>query len=102
MARLLQSVANHLTEPALKTSLQQLLQAFETTTSPQQFSLEPLSPQELRVLRLLATGLPAPQIAQQMIVSVTTVRSQIQSIYRKLQVNNRVEASLAARSLHLH
>lgn len=103
MARLLRSVASHLRETSLKTYLQHLLQAFgsaplDLAASP---LLEPLSPQEVRVLRELSTGSSAPQIAQQLVVSVTTVRSQIQSIYRKLQVNNRVAASEAARVLHL-
>jgi LuxR family maltose regulon positive regulatory protein len=103
MEKLLHSVASHLHEPALKTYVQQLLRDFgsastELTSSPLP---ESLSPQEVRVLRLLASGSSAPQIAQHLVVSVTTVRTQIQSIYRKLQVNNRVAASSAARALHL-
>ena len=103
MARLLRRVAPHLHETSLKTYLQQLLQAFGSIQADLSASLllNPLSPQELRVLRLLAAGSSAPQIAQQLIVSVTTVRTQIQSIYRKLQVNNRVAASSVARALHL-
>jgi LuxR family transcriptional regulator, maltose regulon positive regulatory protein len=103
MARLLRGLVPYLQEAPLKTYLQQLLQAFEVTQPALLASslLEALSPQELRVLRLLANGSSAPQIAQQLIVSVTTVRTQIQSIYRKLQVNNRVEASSAAHALNL-
>jgi LuxR family transcriptional regulator, maltose regulon positive regulatory protein len=62
---------------------------------------EPLSTQEQRVLRLLATGLSNVEIARELIVSINTVRSQVQSIYRKLQVHNRHAASAAARNLHL-
>jgi len=100
MARLLRSFASHLHEPSLKTYLRQILQAFGSPSLAAPLP-EPLSPQEVRVLRLLATGSSAPQIAQQLVVSVTTVRTQIQSIYRKLQVNNRVAASSAAHALHL-
>jgi LuxR family transcriptional regulator, maltose regulon positive regulatory protein len=63
--------------------------------------IEPLSPQEQRVLRLLAAGRSNPEIAQELIVSVNTVKTQVQSIYRKLNVKNRWEAREAARALKL-
>lgn len=62
---------------------------------------EPLSAQELRVLRLLVAGRSNPEIAQELVVSINTVKSQVQNIYRKLNVNNRVEASEVARHLRL-
>ncbi len=62
---------------------------------------EPLSPQERRVLRLLAAGRSNPEIAQELIVSVNTVKTQLQSIYRKLNVKNRWEAREAAQQLKL-
>jgi LuxR family transcriptional regulator, maltose regulon positive regulatory protein len=62
---------------------------------------EPLSPQELRVLRLLVAGRSNPEIARELIVSINTVKVQVKSIYRKLNVTNRVEASQAAHHLHL-
>jgi LuxR family maltose regulon positive regulatory protein len=61
----------------------------------------PLSSQEQKVLHLLAAGSSNPEIAQTLVVSVTTVRTQVQSIYRKLGVNNRVAASEMARHLRL-
>ena len=48
--------------------------------------LEPLSPQEQRVFRLLAAGSTNPEIAQVLVVSINTVKTQVQSIYRKLNV----------------
>jgi len=63
--------------------------------------VEPLSPQEQRVLRLLAAGRSNPEIAQELVVSVNTVKTQVQSIYRKLNVNSRWEAREAARHLKL-
>jgi LuxR family maltose regulon positive regulatory protein len=63
--------------------------------------LEPLSPQERRVLRLLAAGLSNPEIAEELIVSINTVKTQVQSIYRKLDVHSREEAAEAARELNL-
>jgi LuxR family transcriptional regulator, maltose regulon positive regulatory protein len=63
---------------------------------------EPLSPQELRVLRLLAAGLSNPEIAEELVVSVNTIKTQVQSIYRKLNVSSRKEVRAAARRLNLH
>jgi LuxR family transcriptional regulator, maltose regulon positive regulatory protein len=61
--------------------------------------VESLSPQEQRVLQLLAAGLSNPEIAQELIVSVNTVKTQVQSIYRKLNLTSRSQARRAAQSL---
>ncbi len=63
--------------------------------------VEPLSPQEQRVLRLLAAGLSNPEIAQELIVSVNTVKTHLQRLYQKLNVTSRREARDAARHLNL-
>lgn len=60
-----------------------------------------LSAQEQRVLRLLAAGLSNGEIAQEFVVSVNTIKSQLKSIYRKLNVSNREEAREAAHDFHL-
>jgi LuxR family maltose regulon positive regulatory protein len=60
-----------------------------------------LSPQEQRVLRLLASGRSRPEIARELVVSVNTIKTQVHSIYRKLQVTSRKEACDMARRLHL-
>ncbi|EFH83858.1 LuxR C-terminal-related transcriptional regulator [Ktedonobacter racemifer] len=62
---------------------------------------EALSSQEARVLRLLVAGRSNPEIANELVVSINTVKTQLQNIYRKLNVSNRVEASEAARQLKL-
>lgn len=63
--------------------------------------IEPLSPQEQRVLRLLVAGFSNPEIAEAMVVSNNTVKTQVQSIYRKLGVSSRKEAREAVRGQHL-
>jgi len=60
-----------------------------------------LSPQELRVLRLLVTGYSRAEIAHELVVSVNTVKTQLHSIYRKLNVTSRKEAYAVANRLHL-
>ncbi|MCP5099672.1 MAG: hypothetical protein GY943_29310 [Chloroflexi bacterium] len=62
---------------------------------------EPLSDREIEVLRLMETDLRAPEIADQIFVSVHTVRSHIKSIYRKLNVHSRYEAVAKAQELAL-
>jgi LuxR family maltose regulon positive regulatory protein len=60
-----------------------------------------LSQQELRVLQLLAAGRANQEIAAALVVSVNTIKTQLKSIYRKLDVANRVEACMVAQRLDL-
>jgi DNA-binding NarL/FixJ family response regulator len=53
---------------------------------------ENLSPREREVLDLLASGLLYKEIASQLNISITTVRTHIINICEKLHVRNRVEA----------
>ncbi len=53
-----------------------------------------LSPMEQGVLERLARGLLYKEVAEDLQVSVSTVRTHVWHIYRKLQVHNRTEAVL--------
>ena len=64
-------------------------------------SIEPLSRQEQRVLRLLVAGQTYVEMAQELVVSPNTVKTQISSIYRKLGVSRRAEAIAKASQMHL-
>jgi LuxR family transcriptional regulator, maltose regulon positive regulatory protein len=63
--------------------------------------LEPLSESEARVLRYLPTNLSAPEIALELYVAVSTVKTHIHHIYGKLGVHGRSEAVERARALGL-
>ncbi len=63
--------------------------------------VEPLSRQELRVLRLLVTGQTYAEMAEALIVSPNTIKTQVSSIYRKLGVSRRAEAIAVTGQLHL-
>jgi LuxR family maltose regulon positive regulatory protein len=63
--------------------------------------IEPLSPRELEVLKLLRTDLNGPEIARECMVSLSTVRTHTQNIYAKLGVNNRRAAVRRAKELDL-
>jgi LuxR family maltose regulon positive regulatory protein len=61
----------------------------------------PLTDREQAVLGFLDSDLSSRQIADELYVSVNTVRSQMRSIYRKLNVNRRGDALRRARRLRL-
>jgi LuxR family maltose regulon positive regulatory protein len=61
--------------------------------------IDPLSERELQVLRLLKTSLSVPEIAEEIHLSPTTVRTHVQHIYQKLGVHGRIEALQKAEEL---
>ena len=63
--------------------------------------IEPLSEREIEVLRLLKSELSAPEIADRLHITVSTVRTHIKNIYSKLGVHSRFEAVSKARGLYL-
>ena len=63
--------------------------------------IEPLSERELEVLRLLRSELAGPEIAEQLIVSLNTLRTHTKNIFNKLGVNNRRAAVRRAEQLNL-
>jgi LuxR family maltose regulon positive regulatory protein len=61
----------------------------------------PLSDSESRVLRYLPTNLSAPEIAEELYLSVNTVRTHMRHVYEKLGAHSRTEAVERARALGL-
>jgi len=61
----------------------------------------PLTPRELEVLDLAATGCNGPMIAAQLVVSAATVRTHFEHIYEKLEVRDRAAAVAKAMRLGL-
>ncbi|MFC5530528.1 response regulator [Cohnella yongneupensis] len=53
---------------------------------------ERLTEQETKVLRLIASGLSNKEIARNLNITSETVKTHIKNVYRKLRVNNRVQA----------
>jgi LuxR family maltose regulon positive regulatory protein len=53
------------------------------------------------VLRLLAAGYSNPEIAEALVVSINTVKTQVHSIYQKLNVKSRKEARAVAHDQNL-
>jgi LuxR family maltose regulon positive regulatory protein len=92
----------HSTRPASSGYVDRLLAVFGQPKGLQQSNLiEPLSQRELEILRLLRTELSVPEIARELVVAASTVRSHTKSIYSKLGVNNRRAAVNRAAELNL-
>jgi LuxR family maltose regulon positive regulatory protein len=106
MAALLKGMVSEVRMPLQVAYLRTLLRGFPAVqSSPTPASgddvLEPLSPGERRVLRLLVAGHTNPEIANELVVSLNTVKTQVKSIYRKLNIGSRHKASEVVRRLGL-
>jgi LuxR family maltose regulon positive regulatory protein len=62
---------------------------------------EPLSERELEVLALVAAGKSNGEIASSLFVSLSTVKTHINNLYRKLGARSRTHALARARELDL-
>src|ERR1044071_5803936 len=60
-----------------------------------------LTPRERDILTLLCEGFSDRAIAEQLVLSVATIKWYNKQIFAKLDVSNRVQATLAARKLQL-
>lgn len=63
--------------------------------------LDQLTPQQFRVLKMIADGLLNKQIAFEMQVQETTIKQHVSAILRKLNVNNRTLAGILFEKLKL-
>jgi ATP/maltotriose-dependent transcriptional regulator MalT len=63
--------------------------------------LEPLTPREQEVLHLLAEGATNQEIADHLVVSLTTIKKHVGSLLLKLAAENRTHAVARARELSL-
>jgi LuxR family maltose regulon positive regulatory protein len=85
--------------------LDSLLATFPAPTGPRApghgMLPEPLSERELDILRLIATGRSNQEIAEILVIALSTVKSHINNLYSKLGTNRRTEAIAIARELGL-
>jgi DNA-binding NarL/FixJ family response regulator len=71
---------------------------FENISHPEKISL---TTREIEVLEQLSKGIKYNNIAENLILSVGTVRKHIENIYTKLQVHNKIEAIQKAKNNNL-
>ncbi len=57
---------------------------------------EKLTEREKMVLKELVAGKSNPEIAESLIITIHTVKIHLENIYRKLNVHNRVQATVYA------
>ena len=62
---------------------------------------EQLTARELEILVLLAAGTPNPRIAEELVITVDTVKKHVSHLLGKLGAANRTEAVARARQLGL-
>lgn len=106
---LLKSAHAKLKETPLVTFLEKLLLAFTIQgtmirpdhTRQTAVLFEALSEREMEVLHLLPSGLSSREMADELYISVHTLRSHLKSLYGKLGVHSRYEAIARARELDL-
>lgn len=63
--------------------------------------IDRLSPRELEVLHLIVDGATNKDIADELVLTINTVKRHISNIFRKLAVSNRTQAIARARQLNL-
>lgn len=68
-----------------------VVKLFQQTGPPEKFD-DQLTPQELRLLKLLAQGYSYARAASELNISLNTVRDHIRGIYDKLHVHSKSEA----------
>jgi LuxR family maltose regulon positive regulatory protein len=94
-----------LTDPALAQFARRILEAFPAPAPKKPLTppslTSPLSEREVQVLRLLSLGLSNQAVADQLYISLATVKTHIRHIFEKLGVENRIEALNKAKELHL-
>jgi LuxR family maltose regulon positive regulatory protein len=84
---------------------QRLLQAWGVpdhpmaTSAPVSLLPEPLTPRELEILRLIASGMRNQEIADRLFISLPTVKRHVANAYGKLGVAHRTEAVARANTL---
>ena len=57
---------------------------------------EVLTPREIEILRLVAAGMTNREIAKELVISLTTVKTHVQRIISKLEVSDRTQAAVKA------
>jgi LuxR family maltose regulon positive regulatory protein len=58
-----------------------------------------LTLREVEILKMLSTGMSVIQIADELCIAVSTLRTHIRNIYEKLGIHNRIEAAAIAKEV---
>jgi pimeloyl-ACP methyl ester carboxylesterase/DNA-binding CsgD family transcriptional regulator len=78
-------------------AIENLVAGLDTPGSPETSHAGSLSSRELEVLRLVASGRSNAQIADELVISLNTVRRHVSNIFDKIGAVNRAQAAVYAR-----
>lgn len=92
----------HMGSPALSPSIARRIMGHFSLTGPAHVPECQLTERETEVLTLIARGLRNAEVAETLGLAPTTVASYIKSVYRKLGISSRAEASWHATRLGLN
>lgn len=95
------SIAPYLREVAAGATVLDTASATVMASAMRQQLAEPLSPREIDILRLVAAGKTNRAIAQQLYVSISTVKTHLERAFGKLNVADRSAAVARAKDLKL-
>jgi DNA-binding NarL/FixJ family response regulator len=84
-------------EPVVVSAIEQFLSGVARSEGAQVPISGDLSPRELEVLRLIATGRSNAQIADELVISQNTVIRHVSNIFAKIGVSNRAQATAYAK-----
>ncbi len=101
MVRLLHMARSRQIETEYVTSLLSAVKEDIDTTPPPQLQNESLTVREVEVLKLIEAGYSNQELAEELIISITTVKRHISNIYTKLGVKNRTQAVAIGKELKL-
>ena len=90
-------IASGLDEPGIPASPHAGLQSARTRAP----TIEPLTPREREVLRLICEGLSNREISERLTVTLNTVKKHTSNLYDKLGVRSRTQAIARAQTLDL-
>jgi LuxR family transcriptional regulator, maltose regulon positive regulatory protein len=105
MLALLRLVQEHGIVPGYTATLlaasSQTARASAPNVSASSALLKPLTEREVEVLHLIATGASNEEIAEQLVIAISTVKRHVSNIFGKLAVSNRTQAVTCAQSIGL-
>ena len=84
-----------LIDPQMTTTVLKEFRRLASQAEEQQ-GVSGLTPKEIEILRLLATGLSNKEIGQRLFLAEKTVKNYLSTIFQKLQLTDRVQAAIYA------
>ena len=83
-------------QPSIASSLVEQLEEDKKENNENLMKIESFTKREYEVLTLIAEGLDNREIAERLFISEKTVKNHVSNIFRKLDVNDRIQAAIFA------